>query len=199
MKRVEGATVKHARRFVVKRWDNFREARRRIALWVLAIGVVIGATGLQFWWYQDSYRTTAVASDGTYAEAVTGPLDTLNPIFAKSSAEESVGELLFSRLLKYDSTGHLNYDLAESMKISEDQKTYTLSIRPDARWTDGLYIRARDVVFTVGLLQNAATRSTLTGWSGVKVSAVDDRTVAFTLPAVYAPFPHALRYLPILP
>ncbi len=199
MKKVEGATVKHARRFVFKRWDNFREARRRIALWVLAIGVVIGATGLQFWWYQDSYRTTAVASDGTYAEAVMGPLDTLNPIFAKSSAEESVGELLFSRLLSYDSTGHLNFDLADSMKISDDQKTYTISIRPDARWTDGLYVRARDVVFTVGLLQDPATRSTLTGWGGVKVSEVDDRTVAFTLPAVYAPFPHALRYLPILP
>ncbi len=199
MKKVEGATVKHARRFVFKRWDNFREARRRIALWVLAIGVVIGATGLQFWWYQDSYRTTAVASDGTYAEAVMGPLDTLNPIFAKSSAEESVGELLFSRLLSYDSTGNLNFDLADSMKISDDQKTYTISIRPDARWTDGLYVRARDVVFTVGLLQDPATRSTLTGWGGVKVSEVDDRTVAFTLPAVYAPFPHALRYLPILP
>ena len=199
MKKVEGATVKHARRFVFKRWDNFREARRHIALWVLAIGVLIGATGLQFWWYQDSYRTTAFASDGTYAEAVLGPVDTLNPIFAKSSAEESVGELLFSRLLTYDSTGNLNYDLADSMKISDDQKTYTISIRPDARWSDGLYVRARDVVFTVGLLQNAVTRSTLTGWNGVKVTEVDDRTVAFTLPSVYAPFPHALRFLPILP
>lgn len=199
MKKVEGATVKHARRFVFKRWDNFREARRRIALWVLAIGVVIGATGLQFWWYQDQYRTTANASDGTYAEAVLGPVDTLNPIFAKTSAEESAGELLFSRLLTYDKTGNLNFDLADSMKVSDDQKTYTLSIRADARWSDGTYVRARDVVFTVGLLQNVATRSTLTGWDDVKVAEVDDVTVAFTLPAVYAAFPHALRFLPILP
>lgn len=50
-----------------------------------------------------------------------------------------------------------------------------------------------------GFCKNAATRSTLTGWNGVKATEVDDRTVAFTLPAVYAPFPHALRYLPILP
>lgn len=199
MKKVEGATVKHARRFVFKRWDNFREARRRIALWVLAIGLVIGATGIQFWWYQDQYRTSAHAADGTYAEAVLGPVDTLNPIFAKSSAEESAGELLFSRLLKYDETGHLNYDLADSVQVSKDQKTYTVSIRADARWSDGLYVRARDVVFTVGLLQNPATRSTLTGWNGVKVTEVDDRTVSFTLPGVYAAFPHALRFLPILP
>lgn len=199
MKKVEGATVKHARRFVFKRLHNVREVRRHIALWTLAIGVLIGATGLQFLWYQDSYRTTAHATDGTYAEAVLGPLDTLNPIFATTSAEESVGELLFSRLLSYDQTGNLNYDLADGMRISEDQKTYTLSIRADARWSDGTYVRAKDVVFTVGLLQNAATRSTLTGWNGIKVTAVDSRTVAFELPSVYAPFPHALRFLPILP
>ncbi len=199
MKKVEGATVKHARRFVFKRWDNFREVRRRIALWVLAIGVVIGAAGIQFLWYQQEYRVTASATDGTYAEAVLGPVDTLNPIFARSSAEESAGELLFSRLLTYDETGNLNFDLADSMKISEDGKSYTISIRPDARWSDGTYVRARDVVFTVNLLQNAATRSTLTGWNDVKATTVDDRTVLFELPGVYAAFPHALRFLPILP
>ena len=199
MKKVEGATVKHARRFVFKRWSNFREARSRIAIWVLTIGVIIGATGIQFWWYQDGFRTTARANGGTYAEAVLGPVDTLNPIFAQSKAEEAVSELLFSRLLTYDTTGNLNYDLAESMTVSEDQKTYTLAIRPDARWDDGLYVRARDVVFTVNLLKNPATRTTLSGWGGIEVSEVDDLTVAFTLPGVYAAFPHALRALPILP
>lgn len=199
MKKVEGATVKHARRFVFKRWDNFREVRSRIALWVVVVGVLIGATGLQFWWYQNEYRTTANAQGGTYAEAVLGPVNTLNPIFAQSSAEEAAGELLFSRLLTYDETGHISYDLADSMKVSEDQKTYTLTIRPDARWSDDLYVRARDVVFTVNLLKNNETRSTLTGWNDVSVRAVDERTVSFTLPGVYAAFPHALRFLPILP
>lgn len=199
MKKVEGASVKHARQFVFKRWDTFREVRSRIALWILAIGIVIGAAGLQFWWYQQEYRTSAHAVDGTYAEAVLGPVDTLNPIFARSSAEESAGELLFSRLLSYDQTGNLNYDLAESMAISDDQKTYTIKLRTDARWSDGMYIQAKDVAFTVGLLQNPATRSTLTGWNGIKVTATGENTVTFELPAVYAAFPHALRFLPILP
>lgn len=199
MKRVEGATVKHARRFVFKRLDNFREVRRRIALWVLAIGVVIGATGLQYLWYQNNYRTLANATDGTYAEAVLGPVDTLNPIFAKSSAEETAGELMFSRLVTYDKSGKLNYDLADSMIVSPDGKTYTFTIRPDARWDDGLYVRARDVVFTVNTLKNPASRSTITGWDNVVAKEIDSRTVAFELPAVYAAFPHALRFLPVLP
>lgn len=199
MKKVEGATVKHARRFVFKRWDNFREVRRRIALWVLTIGIIIGATGLQFMWYQQNYRTEAHATGGTYAEGVLGPVNTLNPIFATSSAEQAAGELLFSRLLSYDKSGALNYDLADSMTVSDDKKTYTLSIRPDARWDDGLYVRARDVVFTVNLLKNPSTRTTITGWGSVNAKVVDDTTVAFELPAVYAAFPHALRFLPILP
>lgn len=199
MKKVEGATVKHARRFVVKRWSSFREVRRRISLWALVVGVVIGAAGLQFLWYQNDYTTKTQAEQGTYAEAVQGPVDTLNPIFAKSSAEEAVSELLFSRLLKYDQTGSLQYDLVDSMKVSDDRKTYTFTIRPDARWHDGLYVRARDVVFTVSLLKDPATRSTLQGWGDIKVAAVDDRTVSFELPAAFAAFPHALRFLPILP
>jgi peptide/nickel transport system substrate-binding protein len=199
MKKVEGATVRHARRFVFKRMDSIREVRRHIILWVLTIGVIIGATGLQLMWNQQSYRTVAHANDGTYAEAVLGPIDTLNPLFASSSAEESASSLLFSRLLTYDKSGTLNYDLARSMSIGEDQKTYTLTLRPDVRWQDGVYIRAKDVVFTVNLLQNPATRATITGWDDIAVKAIDDLTVQFTLPDIYAAFPHALNFLPILP
>lgn len=199
MKKVEGATVKHARRFVFRRIGNIREVRRHIGLWVLTMGLIVGATGLQLFWYQQSYRTVAFATDGTYAEAALGPVETLNPIFASTSAEESAGALLFSRLLTYDTTGKLNYDLAESMKLSKDRRTYTITIRPDARWQDGVYVRARDVVFTVNLLKNSATRATITGWDDIAVKEVNDRTVAFTLPSIYAAFPHALNFLPILP
>jgi len=199
MKKVEGVTVRHARRFVFKRIDSIREVRRHIIIWVLAMGLIIGATGVQLMWYQQSYRTTAAANDGTYAEAVLGPITTLNPVFASTSAEESASALLFSRLLAYDISGNLNYDLANSMSTSEDGTTYTFTMRPDARWQDGIYVRSKDVVFTVNLLQNPATRATITGWNGITVTAVDDLTVQFKLPDVYAAFPHALNFLPILP
>lgn len=199
MKKVESATVKHARRFVFKRMDSIREVRRHIILWILTIGLIIGASGLQLMWFQQSYRTLASADNGTYAEAVLGPVNTLNPIFANTSAEESASYLLFSRLLTYDQTGHLNYDLAQSMAISSDQKTYTFKLRPDAKWQDGVYVRAKDIVFTVNLLKNPATRATITGWNDITATAVDDVTVQFTLPDVYAAFPHALNFLPILP
>lgn len=199
IRKVEGATMKHAKRFIVKRMDNFHEVRRNIAMWILATGIIIGATGLQFYWFQYGYRTDTYASDGTYVEAVLGPLDTLNPLFADSSAEESVSELIFSKLLKYDDSGNLNYDLAESMSISDDGKTYTFKLRTDAKWHDGMYVRAKDVVYTVGLLQDAEVNTVISGWESIEVKAVDATTVSFQLPSVYAPFLTAIEQLPILP
>lgn len=199
MKKVEGVTMRHARKFVLKRWSSFRDSRRSIATWVLVAGLLVGAAGIQFWWYQKSYTAEAKATEGTYAEAVIGPVETLNPLFAQSSAEEVASKLLFARLMKYDETGKIGYDLASSMKISDNATEYTVKIRPDAQWSDGVYVRARDVVYTVNLIKNPATRSTMAGWEGVLVSAVDDLTVKFTLPAPYTAFPHALQALPIVP
>lgn len=198
-KKAENATLRHARRFLFKRLDNFREARRFVAMWVLFVGLIIGATGIQFLWYQNSYKTSASSRSGTYTEAVQGPLDTLNPLYADTSAEESVSRLVFSRLLRHDFSGNINYDLAEKMELSEDKQTYTVSIRPDARWHDGLYVRAKDVVFTVGLVKNDLVRSNISGWASIKVKEIDSKTVSFELPSVYAPFPQALEQLPILP
>lgn len=199
MKKVETATAKHARRFVISRWSNVRDVRRHVGVWALAIGLLIAAAGLQVYWYQQSYRTTAYATGGTYAEGVLGPVSTLNPIFASTSAEEAASTLMFSRLLTHDSTGKLNYDLATSLKESDDHRTYTVTLRPDAQWHDGVYVRAKDVVYTVNLIKNTATRSTISGWGDIVATAVDDVTVNFRLPSVYAAFPQALSYLPILP
>src|SRR5680860_1512613 len=137
MRKVEGATIKHAHKFIFKRLNSVREVQWHIAIWILAMGVLIAATGLQLMWSQQSYRTIAPERDGTYAEAVLGPIDTLNPLFASTSAERSSSYLMFSSLLKYDKTGHLNYDLATNVKISDANTVYTVSIRPDAKWHDG--------------------------------------------------------------
>ncbi|MBC7943501.1 hypothetical protein H7X68_03330, partial [Candidatus Saccharibacteria bacterium] len=200
MRRVEGATVRHARKFVVKRWSNAREVSRRIITWVIAVGVLIGAAGVQLMWYQQSYQTKAVAIDGTYAEAVLGPVDTLNPLFTSTSAEESTSNLLFSRLFKYDTSGHLNNDLATNFVTNDTGKVYTVTIRSDARWHDGTKVTAKDVAFTVNLLKNPSVRSTIPeDWSGITVAVVNDTTLSFTLPAVIAAFPHALASFPVVP
>lgn len=198
MRRAEGVTVRHARRFIFRRIDNMREVRRHIVTWIVAVGVLIGATGMQLVWYQQNYRLDVPASGGTYAEAVLGPVSTLNPLYASSTAEQSISNLVFSRLYDYDMTGNLRGDIAKSVAIDSTGKIYTVTIRDDAFWQDGVKLTAKDVAFTVKLLQNSAVRSTITGWSNVSVTTGDEQTISFTLPSVYAAFPHALTF-PILP
>lgn len=193
-RRVEGATVRHARRFVVNRWDKISEIRLHIIVWLGGVGLLIALVGLQMNWFQRSYVAEAAVSGGTYAEAVRGRIDTLNPLYAVSPAELSASHLLFSSLYKVDAGGSLKGDLATRL-INDGDKTFTVSIRHDARWHDGQPLSASDVIFTVKMMKSAAVRSVMTGsWQGIDAVATDKYTVRFTLPASYAAFPQALTF-----
>lgn len=198
LRRAESATIRHTHKFIIKRWSNVREVQTKVMMWVIVMGFLILATGLQLMWFQRSYLTTAASKDGTYAEAVLGPVDTLNPILANTSAEQSASYLMFSSLLRYDKTGHLNNDLATNIKSNSAKTIYTVNIRSDAKWQDGVKLTAKDIVFTVGLMKDPSVRSTITGWANISAKAVDNYTVEFTLPVVYVAFEHALTF-PVLP
>ena len=197
-KKAEGATLRHAHKFIIHRWENIRSVRRHVIGWLVLVGVLIAGVGIQLNWFQRSYSTNAPAIGGTYAEAALGPLDTLNPIYATTSAEFSASKLLFSSLYDYDSTGHLRGDIAKSMKMDDEGKVYTVSLRQDVKWHDGERLTAEDVVFTVNTIKNPITRSTIKGWQGIEVKEVDDYTVRFTSPSPNASFKLALTF-PILP
>jgi peptide/nickel transport system substrate-binding protein len=195
VKKAEGATVRHARKFIVGRLDNIRSVRRHVIGWLVLVGILILAVGAQLMWFQRNYQTSAPSPGGTYAEAVSGPINTLNPLYAGTSAELSASRLIFSSLYNYDTTGHLQNDLAESTQVDDSQTTYTLKLRQDAKWHDDMNVTADDVVFTVNLIKNPETRSPLSvNWRDVTVKAIDSRTVEFKLPVVYAAFPHALTF-----
>lgn len=195
VKKAEGATVRHAHKFIVKRLDNIRSVRRHVIGWLTLVGVLIVAVAIQFVWYQRSYQQAAPADGGTYAEASLGPIGTLNPLYASSSAEVAASRLLFSSLYSYDKSGQLHGDLAESMTVDETGTIYTVKIRPQVHWHDGRNLTANDVAFTVNLIKNPATRSPLSvNWRDVSVKVIDTTTVEFKLPVVYAAFPHALTF-----
>jgi peptide/nickel transport system substrate-binding protein len=129
---------------------------------------------------------------------VIGPVDTLNPFFASSSAENALSQLMFSQILSYDTSGNLNYDLAQNVSVSQDGKTYHVTLRSDVRWHDGRRLTADDVVFTTELLKDPVTRTEIKGWDSVRVKKTSDYSVDFTLNSTYAPFMTALTF-PVLP
>jgi peptide/nickel transport system substrate-binding protein len=193
-RRVEGATTRHAHKFLISRLDKIREVRLHIILWMGGVGALIAIVGLQMVWFQQGYVTKAATGGGTYAEAVKGPIQTLNPLFAASPAELSVSHLLFSSLYGIDSTGHIKGDIATTM-TNENNKTYTVKMRQDANWQDGQPLTADDVVYTVSLMKNTSVHSVMSSsWQAVNAQKVDNYTVKFTLPAAYAAFPQALTF-----
>ncbi|MBM3209786.1 peptide ABC transporter substrate-binding protein [Candidatus Saccharibacteria bacterium] len=195
---VERATVIHARKFIFGRLNNIRSVQHHVVGWVLLIGVLIGLTALQMVVFRTNYTEAAPTNGGTYAEAALGPLETLNPVYARTSAERSVSQLVFSRLYTYDNTGQISGDIATKLEREDDEKRYIISLRDDVEWSDGEKLTAEDVVFTIDLLGNPAARAAESGWQGISARAINDSTVEISLPTAYAPFQHALTFA-ILP
>lgn len=198
VKKLEKSSVRHARKFVSSRLDRLALVKRAVFGWVALVLILIGISSLQWVMFRQAYSVDAASPGGTYSEGVLGPLETLNPIFARSSAEKSAARLLFASLYNYDDSGTLKADLAESVTIDENQKKYTVKMKEGLKWSDGAPLTAQDVVFTVELLGNSATQASISGWSSFKAEATDSKTVVFTLPAAYSPFLHTLNF-PILP
>lgn len=193
-RRVENATLKHAHRFLINRWDKIREVRRHIIVWLGGVGALIALVGIQMLWFQQSYIQEAPVRGGTFAEALKGPIGTLNPLYATSSAELSASHLLFSSLYAHDSTGNLKGDLAIRMKNDSD-KIFTIDIRTDAKWHDDQPVTADDVIYTVSLMKNPSVRSVMnSSWQGIEAKKINDHSIVFTLPASYAAFPQALTF-----
>ena len=198
-RKAESATIRHARKFISKRLDNVLEVRRHVALWLSGIAVLILTVGMQLVWTQSSYTIKAGANGGVYAEATLGDVNTLNPLYATTNSERSAQRLIFSSLMTYDTSGHLNTDAARAMTVSPEGTTYTVTLKDGIKWHDGTNMTAQDVAFTVGLIKNPDARSRLRQeWQDVTLTVVNDKTITFTLPSTYAAFPHALTF-PILP
>lgn len=198
IRKVEVTSIRHAHKFILKRWRNVRDVRRIVVFWIVTVGCLIAAAGLQLAWDRQSYQAEAGALGSTYAEAAIGPIQTLNPLFADTPAEETVSRLLFSRIFVYDATGNLNYDLAKKVEVSKDSLVYTITLRSDVLWHDGRTLTADDVVFTTELLKNASTRAQIRGWDTIDITKKDDFIVEFKLKSAYAPFESALTF-PVLP
>ncbi len=191
-------TLRHAHTFISSRLEHLAGVKRHVLGWIFLVILLITVSMVQWLSFRELYAHNAPAGGGSYSEGVLGPLETLNPIFARSSAEKSAARLMFASLYNYDTTGHIKGDLAESVTVNEAETEYIVKLRHNLKWSDGAPLDARDVVFTVNLLKDARTQSTIAGWQSISAKQVDERTVQFTLPAPYAPFMHALTF-PVLP
>src|SRR5512146_2761614 len=135
---------------------------------------------------------------GVYTEALVGSLLRLNPLLNfYNSPDRDVSRLIFSGLVRFDSSGAPQPDLAETMGFSQDGTIYNVTLRKDAKWHDGQPVTANDVIFTVDLLRKGSDIVPVDlqdFWKDVEVVRLNDKVLQFRLPEPFAPFPDYLGF-----
>ncbi len=117
-----------------------------------------------------------------YREGTIGRPFAVSPLAARTQVDRDLVALTFSGLVKLGPDGTLIPDLAARWTTDETGKSWTFSLRPDARWHDGEPITAHDVVFTINVLRDPTYTGPGAGsWLEVTPTAVDERTVQFDL------------------
>ncbi len=140
---------------------------------------------------------------------------TFNPQVPGNQSTSLILSHLLNALVEYDPrTDEFVPALAKSWEVSEDNRSYTFHLRRGLRWSDGTPFTADDVIFTFDCIlaeeEDPETGRMLPRYpsryykqfhiAGEKMRYVkiDDYTVRFDLPTVYAPFIYDISQ-PILP
>ena len=132
------------------------------------------------------------APGGIYTEALIGSMGRLNPMLDwNNPADRDINRLIFSGLIRFDSHGLPQPDLAEAWGTSPDGTLYNFSIRSNAVWHDGEPVTSDDVIFTIELIKSTGSlfpQDIKDLWSQVEVKRFNDKTLQFKLPEPFAPF-----------
>jgi len=115
---------------------------------------------------------------------------TFDPILTIQNADIWVMDNMNAGLVRvtHDGTG-LEPDLAEKWTISEDAKTYTFTLRPNLKFSDGSPLTAADVKFSLERLRDQKDSVMAAMYKIIPdIETPDDRTVVVKLDEPSAPF-----------
>ena len=175
-----------------KNWKTIGKMLTFREKFIVTILLLIAAASFVFWigTFYFNFTKAVPRAGGDYIEGIVGQPLYLNPLLSQTSeADSDLVQLIYSGLFKYDKDGKIVGDLAESYKISEDQKEYTITLRKGVTWQDGKELNANDAFFTYNILQDPSYKSPLRqGLQGVDIQLVDNYTLIFSLKNPYTGF-----------
>lgn len=120
---------------------------------------------------------------------------TFNPWVAKDGTSGQMGAMLTAGLVTtHAATGQPIPDLAKTVEVMPDNRTYRVTLRQGLRWSDGQPLTVADVLFTWNTiiqqgLGNASIRdTTLVAGQFPSVRQVGPHTIEFVTAKPFAPF-----------
>lgn len=198
-KRVNQGGREHIRENFLGHISHIKEVRLFVIEWFLLVSAIILLSITQAFWYLNSFAIETYTSGGTYTEATLGKINSLNPLFASTSSEETLSRLLFSTLSTRDYSGHTGLGLAESIHTNEQGDAWTVKLREGIKWSDGEPITNQDVLYTIKTIQSSRIKTNFASkLAGVSVKENEQGEIVFFLNSSNAFFENSLD-LPVLP
>lgn len=189
--------TKHSNGFLFGRIVNFIERQRPVDAFLLRLFffVCLGSLIIAAIILNNRFTSPTPVTGGTLTEGVVGIPRFINPVLAVTRADQDLVALTFRGLMKISPDGTLIPDIAESVTPSSDGTIYNVVVRQDIRFHDDTPLTARDVIFTIGLIQNPDLKSPLRGnWAGVLIEEINEYEFNIILTEAYAPFIENLTF-----
>ena len=89
----------------------------------------------------------ALAADQTFTYRILDDFPSIDPGVAEDVSGGEVIRDLFEGLMNQDAEGNLEPGVATGFTISDDKLTYTFTLRPEAKWSNGEQVVAGDFVY----------------------------------------------------
>ncbi len=135
---------------------------------------------------------------GVYVEGLVGKPIRFNPLLDDfNQVDQDVDRLVFSRMIRFDSWGNPQPELAESFGVSVIGDIFNIELRENAVWHDGEAVTTQNVLFTIELMRNGempVSDDVRALWNTVEVIAFDALNLQFRLAEPYAPFMDYLSF-----
>ena len=120
-----------------------------------------------------------------------------DPAYGWGAGEHVHEPLIQSTLTVTTPDLKIDYDLAVDMKASDDGLTWTVDIRDDVKFSDGVKLTAADVAFTYNTLRDTSSVNDFTMLK--EAVAVDETTVEFHMNRPYSIWPYTMAIVGIVP
>ncbi len=123
------------------------------------------------------------SSGGVLRAAIGGEPDQLDPHKTSAYYSFEVLENVFDTLVEPDADLKMQPSLATKWTTSDDQLTWTFTLRDGVKFSDGTPLTAADVVYSFNRIIDQKLNSAYKFTTVKKISAPDDTTVVFKLSA----------------
>jgi peptide/nickel transport system substrate-binding protein len=129
--------------------------------------------------------TTPAAADSTLRVVMHSDLKIVDPIWTTAYISRNYGYMVYDTLFALDEQLNVQPQMVESYEISDDNLTYTFTLRDGLQWHDGQPVTAEDAIASIERWGEKDSMGQLLMASVEGMKATDDKTFEMILKEPY--------------